>query len=129
MHDLAPEAIRDWYVTVGDTRYPPEQVLAQVTGLARRQFSRRHARWVLQRAGLALERVPQSPRDARLTALAALSAAPDHLPAHLRPHQGRWVAVRDDEVLVAADTPQQVVTWLTDHRERGASIFSVPVTG
>lgn len=43
----------------------------------------------------------------------------------LQLHVGRWVAVAGDEVLVAADSPQEVVEWLSRHRRRG-SMFRVP---
>jgi hypothetical protein len=39
---------------------------------------------------------------------------------------GLWVAVADDEVLVAADTPQEVVAWLARHGRRADSMFRVP---
>jgi hypothetical protein len=43
----------------------------------------------------------------------------------LRPFIGLWVAVRDDEVLVAAPAPAEVVAWLAKHRQRAQSIFRV----
>jgi hypothetical protein len=34
--------------------------------------------------------------------------------------------VRDDEVLVAAPSPREVVAWLAEHRQRAQSMFRVP---
>jgi hypothetical protein len=43
----------------------------------------------------------------------------------LRPFIGLWVAVRGDEVLVAAPSPKEVVAWLARHRQRAQSMFRV----
>jgi hypothetical protein len=39
---------------------------------------------------------------------------------------GLWVAVRGDEVLVAAPSAKQVVACLAQHRQRAQSMFRVP---
>ena len=44
----------------------------------------------------------------------------------LRPFIGLWVAVRGDDVLVAASSPKEVVAWLAEHRQRAQSMFRVP---
>jgi hypothetical protein len=44
----------------------------------------------------------------------------------LRPFIGLWVAVRGDEVLVAASSPKDVVAWLAQHGQRAQSMFRVP---
>ena len=44
----------------------------------------------------------------------------------LRPFIGLWVAVRDDEVLVATPSAKEVVAWLAEHRQRAQSMFRVP---
>ena len=44
----------------------------------------------------------------------------------LRPFIGLWVAVRGDEVLVAAPSPKDVVAWLAQHGQRAQSMFRVP---
>jgi hypothetical protein len=46
-------------------------------------------------------------------------------PSALRPFIGLWVAVRGDEVLVAASSPKEVVAWLARHRQRAQSMFRV----
>jgi len=43
----------------------------------------------------------------------------------LRPFIGLWVAVRGDDVLVAAPSPKEVVAWLAQHRQRAQSMFRV----
>ncbi len=44
----------------------------------------------------------------------------------LRPHIGKWVAVKDDDVLVAAETPTAVLAWLSQHDQTADSMFRVP---
>ena len=46
----------------------------------------------------------------------------------LRPHVGRWVALSGPtEVLVAADTTQEVIAWLARHNKRAPyGMFRVP---
>lgn len=39
---------------------------------------------------------------------------------------GKWVAVKDDDVLVAADTPSAVLAWLAQHDQTADSMFRVP---
>ena len=48
------------------------------------------------------------------------------LAQELRSFRGQWVAVGDDELLVAASTPQDVVGWLARHGRRADSMFRVP---
>ena len=38
----------------------------------------------------------------------------------LRPFISLWVAVRNDEVLVAAPSPREIVAWLAQHRQRAS---------
>lgn len=123
VHGVLPEPIREHYVVVDGVRYPPKQVLSLLTSLDRADFTTHQARRILQRVGLPAGRVghqvhhpqhrhdwPQGGREA----------------AALRPHQGRWIAQRGLEVLVAADTPQEVVAWLNRHGQRDAEVFRVP---
>ena len=57
-----------------------------------------------------------------------------HLPyggrqaAALAPYRGKWVALGEPtEVLVAAETPQEVMAWLAEHRPRPLyGMFRVP---
>lgn len=45
----------------------------------------------------------------------------------LRPYRGRYVARKDETVLVDADTPHEVVAWLREHGIDGATVFRAPV--
>lgn len=45
----------------------------------------------------------------------------------LRPLRGRYVARKDGQVLVDADSPHEVVDWLRQNHVEGAAVFRVPV--
>jgi hypothetical protein len=45
----------------------------------------------------------------------------------LRPHRGRYVGRLGGRVLVAADSPHEVVEWLQRQGVDGAAVFRVPV--
>ncbi|MGH8898662.1 MAG: hypothetical protein ACRDZ4_17000 [Egibacteraceae bacterium] len=121
---VLPEPIVDHYVVIDGRRYPPTQVLALVTGLDRADFTSHHARRTLRRLGFTTGRRTR----------AASVALPDRgdwphggrEAEALLPYRGRWVAKRGLEVLVSADTPQQVMAWLAQHDVKGAVVFGVP---
>ena len=46
----------------------------------------------------------------------------------LRPFVGKWIAQRGREVLVAADSPDDVVRWLSTHRLQADVMFRVPAS-
>ena len=47
--------------------------------------------------------------------------------AALAPYMGKWVALGGPlEVLVAAETPQEVVAWLAGHNRRSSGMLRVP---
>jgi hypothetical protein len=47
--------------------------------------------------------------------------------AALEPYIGKWVALGEpDEVLVAADTPHEVVAWLARNELKATGMFRVP---
>jgi hypothetical protein len=124
LRDVLPEPLDDHYVVVEGTRYPPKQVIGVATGLDRADFNTHQARRVLSRLGFTVGR---RSRD-------AVREAPDRPGPHrgreadaLRPFSGRWVAQRDLEVLVAADTPQAVLAWLERHDQQADAMFRVPV--
>lgn len=56
-----------------------------------------------------------------------LDAADRELADALRPHRGRWIALRAGEVLVATDSPEDVLSWLGRHDERADTMFRVPL--
>jgi cell wall assembly regulator SMI1 len=126
-----PEPIREHFVVINGRRWPPKQVLALVTGLDRADFTTHQARRVLTRLGFTAAR-SASPRTHHATTAPATAPAaettvkPQPLVEALRPFIGLWVAVRGDEVLVAAPSPKDVVAWLAQHRERAQSMFRVP---
>jgi poly(3-hydroxyalkanoate) synthetase len=45
----------------------------------------------------------------------------------LRPHIGKYVARKNETILIAADTPADVFRWLREHNEHDAVVFMVPV--
>jgi len=127
-----PEPIREHFVVVSGRRWPPKQVLALVTGLDRADFTTHQARRALTRLGFTAARAarrsnrhPDGPQPATPKP-AHTSATAQTLADALRPFIGQWVAVRGDEVLVAADSPSEVVSWLARHQQRAQSLFRVP---
>ena len=128
-----PEPIREHFVVINGRRWPPKQVLAQVTGLDRADFTTHQARRALTRlgfpAGRAVSRRAEQQETSRAAARPADASGTDDRAAPLvealRPFIGLWVAVRGDDVLVAAPSPREVVAWLTQHRQRAQSMFRV----
>lgn len=129
-----PEPIQEHFVVINGRRWPPKQVLAVVTGLDRADFTTHHARRVLTRLGFPAGRAVT--RRGRYSAVPPAATPPPSaasdtderpaLPAEtLRPFIGLWVAVRGDEVLVAAPSPKEVVAWLAQHHQRAQSMFRV----
>jgi hypothetical protein len=126
-----PEPIAEHFIVVNGRRWPPKQVLALVTGLDRADFTTHQARRALTRLGFPAGRTA-SARVRRAGGAAAGASSPSApvqttpLVEALRPFIGLWVAVRGDEVLVAAPSPKEVVAWLARHRQRAQSMFRVP---
>jgi hypothetical protein len=129
-----PEPIHEHFVVINGRRWPPKQVLTLVTGLDRADFTTHQARRALIRlgfpAGRATGRRGQQPEGhlggaSSPPAASGATGPPMTLAEALRPFIGQWVAVRGDEVLVAAPSPKEVVAWLTRHRQRAQSMFRV----
>jgi hypothetical protein len=128
-----PEPIHEHFVVINSRRWPPKQVLALVTGLDRADFTTHQARRALTRlgfpAGRAVRARARHPETSRAAAPPSGASGADGpaapLAEALRPFIGLWVAVRDDDVLVAAPSPAEVVAWLTKHRQRAQSMFRV----
>jgi hypothetical protein len=120
-----PEPIRDHYVVIEGRRYPPKQVIALATGLDRADFTTHQARRILRRLGFTAARRSAQPTPSASPAPGRPSADPVE---RLRPHIGDWVALKDDDVLVAADTPAAVLAWLAQHDQTADSMFRVPET-
>lgn len=118
-----PEPVRDHYVVIEGRRYPPKQVIALATGLDRADFTTHQARRILRRLGFTAARRSAHPT---LSAGAAPRGPTTDPVEGLRPHIGEWVAVKDSDVLVAADTPAAVLAWLAQHDQTADSMFRVP---
>ncbi len=124
---VLPEPIQEHYVVVQGRRFPPKQVLTCAIGLDRADFTTHQARRILKRLGFTAARKEARPEDS-----APLGAGPHggRQAAALEPYIGQWVALAGPtEVLVAADTPQEVLAWLARHERRAPyGMFRVPRT-
>ena len=135
LEGVLPEPIHEHFVVINGRRWPPKQVLALVTGLDRADFTTHQARRALTRLGFPAARALRS-REHYMRAVQATGPSgpaaggtggtPRTLVEALRPFIGLWVAVRGDEVLVAASSPHEVVAWLAQHGQRAQSMFRVP---
>jgi len=67
-------------------------------------------------------RVARQPYDLRRD---RVEAAESRVRA-LRQFAGRWVAMKDEDVVIAAASPGEVVGWLSEHGVRADSMFRVP---
>jgi hypothetical protein len=134
LQEALPEPIHEHFVVINGRRWPPKQVLALVTGLDRADFTTHQARRALTRLGFPAARATASRTRHLQTPPAA--APPPPAPSGtghpatpvaetLRPFIGLWVAVRGDDVLVAAPSPAEVVAWLAKHQQRAQSLFRV----
>jgi hypothetical protein len=139
MRQVLPEPLTSHYVVIGRHRYPPKQVIALVTGLDRADFTSHQARRVLMGLGFPVGRRESAPSETRgvshleyargqtMTSGTGSNQDRRHTLAEvLRSFSGQWVAVKDDELLVAASTPKEVVGWLARHDQRADSMFRVP---
>lgn len=122
---LLPDPIQEHYVIVAGRRFPPKQVLACVTGLDRADFTTHQARRVMTRLGFVAARAQHAGERAPAAGEGPHGGAQAEV---LTPYVGKWVALESPtEVLVAADTPQEVLGWLARHNRRaGYGMFRVP---
>lgn len=120
-----PEPIASHFVVVGTQRFPPKQVISEVTGLDRADFTTHHARRTLMRLGFPAGR-RGSGNAMRTSAATASTPARERLADRLRPLAGQWVAIKDDDIIRAADTPQELVDWLGRRGRKADSVFRVP---
>jgi hypothetical protein len=122
LQGIEPEPIASHFVVVGSRRFPPKQVIGEITGLDRADFTTHQARRTLLRLGFTAGRRGPGSRPTR-----ARTEAPDEsLAEQMRAFTGEWVAIKDDEILHASSTPQALVRWLGNHGQKADSVFRVP---
>jgi hypothetical protein len=119
------EPIHEHYVVVSGRRFPPKQVLVELTGLDRADFTTHQARRILKRLGFVAARLHQAEEP---SSLGGGGPHGGRQAAVLERHAGQWVALASPtEVLVAASTPQEVLAWLSRHERRAPyGMFRVP---
>jgi hypothetical protein len=122
LRNIDPEPISSHFVVVGSRRFPPKQVIGEITGLDRADFTTHQARRTLLRLGFTAGRRGARPRPA----LAAAEAPDESLAERMRAFTGEWIAIKDDEILHASSTPQALVRWLGNNGQKADSIFRVP---
>ncbi len=126
-----PEPITSHFVVVEARRFPPKQVISVVTGLDRADFTTHQARRTLMRLGYPAGRrgvrpPVDGPGGTGQSGVPISTADGERLADRLRPLAGQWVAIKDDDILHAAGTPQQLVGWLGEHGQTAESVFRVP---
>jgi hypothetical protein len=127
MQGVDPEPITRHYVVVGTRRFPPKQIIGELTGLDRADFTTHQARRTLIRLGFSAGRRP--PRTTSIPSESSRrqrAMAPRSLADRLRPLAGSWVAIRDDDILHSTESPQELVAWLSRHGQKADSMFRVP---
>jgi hypothetical protein len=128
LRTMLPDPVREHYVVVSGRRFPPKQVISCVTGLDRADFTTHQARRILRRLGFVAARAAHE-EGGEGTHPGADRGRGRQAEA-LRPHMGKWVALAGPtEVLVAADSPHEVLAWLARHeRHAPYGMFRVPVS-
>jgi hypothetical protein len=144
VRNVLPEAIASHYVVVGGRRYPPKQVIGELTGIDRADFTTHQARRILMGLGFVAGRQPRQAlieeagvrEDYVDPSLAspvrrgsdgvAIVTRPDV--EALQPFVGQWVATRGAQILFSDASPNVVVGWLASNRQRADSMFRVPAT-
>ncbi len=124
---IDPEPITSHYVVVGARRFPPKQIVSEVTGLDRADFTTHQARRTLIRLGFAAgRRGPRAAGSRHANVRQQTGPAPDRLADRLRSLSGQWVALKDDDIIHATGSPQELVGWLAQHGQKADSMFRVP---
>ena len=126
LSDLLADPVREHYVVVQGRRFPPKQVLSCVTNLDRADFTTHQARRILRRLGFVAARTSTEEQASGGETHDDQRGSPQA--DALRPYVGKWVALAGPtEVLVAADRPQDVLSWLARHERRAEyGMFRVP---
>jgi hypothetical protein len=127
LRKIDPEPINSHYVVVDARRFPPKQVISEVTGLDRADFTTHQARRTLIRLGFPAGRRGATASSSRLTGVQGRTgAAPERLADRLRSLPGQWVAIKDDDVIHATGSPQELVRWLGEHGQKADTMFRAP---
>jgi hypothetical protein len=122
-----PDPIKEHYVVVRGRRYPPKQVIVLSTGLDKADFTTHQARRILKRLGFVAARAPSEEPAAEPGGIGPHGG---RQAAALAPFVGKWVALSaPTTVLVAADTPREVLAWLAKHELHATyGMFRVPTS-
>lgn len=132
LRNLLPDPVHEHYVVVGARRFPPKQVISSATGLDRADFTTHQARRILMRLGFVAARAHRetAETDPDTDGRAERKPALGRQAEALRPYIGQWVALAGPtDVLVAADSPQEVLRWLARHERRASyGMFRVPAS-
>jgi hypothetical protein len=127
LRNLLPDPVHEHYVVVGARRFPPKQVISCATGLDRADFTTHQARRILMRLGFVAARAHRAQADVDASGRERRGSGQADA---LRPYVGQWVALAGPtEVLVAADSPHEVLAWLSRHERRASyGMFRVPTS-
>lgn len=125
---VLPEPIHEHYVVVSGRRFPPKQLVTCATGLDRADFTTHQARRILKRLGFTAARATGA--DAPSHEEPGSGPHGGRQAQALEPYAGKWVALANPTtVLVAADSPHDVLAWLARHERRAPyGMFRVPET-
>lgn len=123
---IDPEPIKSHFVVVDSRRFPPKQVVSELTGLDRADFTTHQARRTLMRLGFPAGRRTRGSTSSAEVRVRGSTSHEDRLANRLRPLTGQWVAIKDEDILHAARTPQELVGWLGQHGQKADSVFRVP---
>jgi hypothetical protein len=123
LRGVDPEPITRHFVVIGTRRFPPKQVVSEVTGLDRADFTTHQARRTLIRLGFSAGR-----RSATAAGRRAESARGEGTGENLRLREfsGKWVAIQGEDVIHASDSPRELVGWLSRHGQKADTMFRVP---
>lgn len=128
--NLLPDPVHEHYVVVRGRRFPPKQVLSCATGLDRADFTTHQARRILKRLGFVAARIHRQEFAGNGPEVDGSEPRGGRQAEALRPYVGKWVALDGPtDVLVAADSPQEVLAWLARHERRARyGMFRVPAS-
>lgn len=118
LRHVRPKPIRDYYVVVAGRRFPPKQVVAELTGLPSTSFGSEHARSLVRSTGFPVHRRGEESPSAEGPYGGAEAAL-------LASYAGRWIAQDELHVLFDAASPDDVVSWLRRSGRR-ARVWRVP---